>query len=129
MDLKTPYKTLKQIIELAKHRNQLEEQYFPGIADFESSFAFMASPEGKKVEDAGNRLDELLDSLLYDELLEVESLMLYGRGDFTSYEECLSYMKWRYPDESGKSMAVEYIASKGPLDEYLESALKRLCII
>ncbi len=67
-------------------------------------------------------------SLLSDEtILKVEAVMLCGRGDYPSVEEALQDLYNDYPigDGFNRDIAIEYIAGKAPLHEYLKCGLEK----
>ncbi|MBO4847287.1 MAG: DUF3775 domain-containing protein [Lachnospiraceae bacterium] len=72
-----------------------------------------------------DELNEYLNTLSYEELLEVEALMLLGRGDFITYEESLAQIKKLYniPSQENKDLAISYLLSKQCLIQYIGEGL------
>lgn len=90
-----------------------------------------AAPERKA-------LDNHLCSLSYDDILDLEGLMDYGRNlnpEFADifakkhFEKHRKFFAKEYPTPDGKEEAIEYLIAKGPLADYLESAAKALELI
>lgn len=129
--MKVSLETVQKVIQLARaYRSTHEffmEKYYPSRAiDISEFHKYDDTPEHQNEEAASVELEKFLMSLKYEQVLEIESLMLAGRGDSGSFESNLDYFSELYPNESNKDNAVDYITSKIPLDTYLEDGLKSL---
>ena len=69
----------------------------------------------------GNDVQKTLNK----EILDIEALMMLGRGDSDTFEKSLAYLVETYPndDVESKGLAIDYIISKSPLDRYLSDGL------
>ena len=83
-------------------------------------------------------LDTHLCSLSYDDILDLEGLMNYGKNlnpEFTDifakkhFQEHRKLFAKDHPTPNGKKDAIKYLIAKGPLADYLESAAKALELI
>lgn len=73
----------------------------------------------------GRALNAFMSELEYQEILDIEALMMLGRGDSDTFEKSLAYLVETYPndDVESKGLAIDYIISKSPLDRYLSDGL------
>lgn len=83
-------------------------------------------------------LDTHLRSLSYDDILDLEGLMDYGRNlnpEFADifakkyFQERRKGFSKEHPSPDRKEDAIEYLIAKGPLADYLESAATALELI
>lgn len=133
---------IQRVIQLANEFNDASERftgkYFPdGIIDLGKSFGLSDStPEGIAEDEKFHEILNYVMSLDYEKILDLEALMLYGRdGDkdqdpISEFKSVRDWLAENYRDssEDSKFMAADYIVSKSPLVEYLESALESLGI-
>lgn len=124
-------KKLEKTIELARAYNAEGCKY--------STFSLDKMQEMmenvKKIKPYRDALESHLNSLSYDDILDLEGLMDYGRDldlkfvDIFAkkyFEERRDFFAKNYPSPNGKEEAVRYLVGKGPLAEYLERAAKAL---
>lgn len=63
----------------------------------------------------------------YKDLEDIESLMLFGRGDFPTYWDAKEYVKSLWGDAQDKFGAISYIYGKrNKLDEYMRNAYHKM---
>ncbi len=83
-------------------------------------------------------LEKHLRSLSYEEILDLEGLMDYGRNLDSQYldifakkhfEEQREVFVQEHPSSDGKEEAIKYLMAKGPLAEYLKRAGEALELI
>lgn len=83
-------------------------------------------------------LENHLRSLSYEEILDLEGLMDYGRNLDSQYldifvkkhfEEQREVFVQEHPSSDGKEEAIKYLMAKGPLAEYLKRAGEALELI
>lgn len=124
---------LQKIIALANDRAEKGKAIFkPNVGYSMAEIAEKGkTPEGVIYHEACQQLRQYLLQMDYDELIEVETLMVYGRQwhqsieeDQPSVRECFLNFKEHVGKPDGKGMAVSYIAEKAPLGDYLRTALK-----
>lgn len=68
----------------------------------------------------------LLNGANYQDILDLEALMLLGRDGDGSFQNVRDDLAETYPHEDEKTMAVIYITEKSPLATYLSDGLKRM---
>lgn len=63
----------------------------------------------------------------YEELEDIESLMLFGRGDFPTYRQAKEYVQDLWGDVQDKDGAISYIYGKSnKLGEYMRNAYHKM---
>ena len=128
--MKITISTVRKIIKLAEAQNNAyglyTQKYFPdGIISFGED-QHETSPEYLEYKKLSERLDKFILSLDYEQVLDLEALMILGRGDESCFKSCRDYLAKTHPNPEGKYLAVEYITSKHPLPDYLENALRKI---
>jgi len=119
--------TVKQIIVLANARQQVAKlNPRTLVCDGESFQKHLNSPEHKAYQECNDRLREYISSLDYNQILDLEAVMLSGREDGYTFHDYRKDFDQRFSNPSGKNMAITYIMEKAPLGEYLYRGLKRL---
>ena len=117
-------------IQFAEYRelayNRYMEKYHP-----DRSWTFGAdkhhdTPEFAEYHTWKKALKVLLNGANYQDILDLEALMLLGRDGDGSFQNVRDDLAKRYPHEDGKTMAVIYITEKSPLATYLSDGLKRM---
>jgi hypothetical protein len=124
----------EQILDIIRLADESEEKYndmlgIPeGIYSFNEVLEREKTPAGIAYENARRKLREYLNALEYRMLIEVETLMVYGRAyqqhnDPITVKSCFLDFSMYVNKPEGKPMAVLYIAGKIPLGKYLKEAL------
>ncbi len=109
---------IEEIKDLAEKRNDARENkdQITSLSDVDFG-SFRDLPEQKALYD-------YLNNLSYEDLLAVESYMIYGRGDTDTLEEARSYIISEFSGYEDKETTIGYIMEKMPLHKYLEAALR-----
>ena len=92
---------------------------------------YLSDPAVEESRRCTQKLEDYMNSLDYDTILDLKALMLMGRDhdyrESDSYEvrfqDCRDYFARSHPDPEGKSLAVDYLASKSDLGQYLKDGL------
>lgn len=125
----------RDVIKLARDRRIYDEQHMKeGIYTLQEMSAFYKSPEGQEVDRRTKLLKNYLDELDFDTIKTIQSIMYLGRDrDYDKQDEPEEiFRKEReYFDSQGwktKSIEINQMVEKAPLDQYLEDGLKILQI-
>jgi hypothetical protein len=124
----------EQVLEIIRLADECEEKYRFTQGEPATAYSFKElierekTPEGIAYSNAKRMLTEYLDALEYSMLIEVETLMAYGRAylqcDYPpTVENCFLNYKTNDNKPEGKPLAISYIAGKIPLGKYLKEAL------
>lgn len=131
---------IQEVIRLARIHERVydeyESKYFPNrVKSIGDYIKYRETPEAIKCREASNNLEDYISNLEYEKVLDLESLMLFGREVFTGHsfkypaKELNStrvQIGKEYSNPDGKRAAADYIAAKSPLADYLESALDEI---
>ncbi|HEF5706433.1 DUF3775 domain-containing protein [Bacillus thuringiensis] len=126
----------KDVIKLARDRRVYYEQNVPEgvVYTLQEISAFHKSSEGQKLEEKKQVLKKYLEELDFDTVKIIQSIMYLGRDRdhdkqdtpeeiFRKLREDFDALGWH-----SKSIEINKIVEKAPLDEYLEDGLKILQI-
>ena len=121
-------KKIRDVIDLAKESSfsydRYWEKYFPnGMAFGENEHK--ESPEYIEYEKKSKALENYVLALDFSDILDLEAVMLIGRGDEINFSECRKFLGSMYPEKE-KYLTVDYLIAKLPLGEYLEKGLKKV---
>lgn len=122
---------VRRVIELARFRENAYRTYmnthFPNDPTIDlGADHHLDSKEFQQYDKYDRELIHYLLELNYENVLDLEALMFLGRGDDSSFSAARDYLAETYPSSEGKGIAVDYLSSKGPLADYLESGLELL---
>mgnify|MGYP000956893989 CR=1 FL=1 len=130
----------RQVIKLAEERRlYYDEKYGMNVITFNSNdYAkyqdFLKSPEGKEIQKKEKMLEDYLDSLDFEIVKIIQTIMYLGRDEDYNKEDApeIRYQIMRdYFDSSGwntKEIEINQITEKMPLDIYLINGLRLLGI-
>lgn len=120
-------KIVDDVIELAKEHRETYEKFSPSgtfnLGSGELS-EFNKTDEANLIRAKSNKLREYLDSLSFEDVKFVQTLMYIGRDESSNedisaaqlYEEKFASLSW-----SSKEIEINMILEKLPLDEYLSN--------
>lgn len=120
----------KIVLQLAKKRREIYEKY-PFQGDVSSFLEFEKSPQGKLRFDSDMELENFLNALEYEVIQTIQTIMYIGRDGGSGnclpsniYNQKKNSLNW-----NNKSVEINQILSKIPLDSYLENGFKILGIV
>lgn len=120
-----------RVINLARSRERAErvylDTYFPD--QYLIDLSEIGHEDSKEVQDYHSCDKALLSALLalsWDDLLDLEAIMLLGRGDEEDFDAVRADLASAGFTGDHHANTAVYISSKGPLADYLEAGLRRL---
>jgi hypothetical protein len=120
---------VSSIIVIASAEKQAHDnfyhKYYPDREMWAGDSRYEDTPEKIELQRNHKLLVDALNNCSYDEILDIETLMAFGRGDSDSFESLRDSFAWNYPSPEGKEDAITYLAGK-PLATYLLKGLAKL---